>query len=55
MGTVCFDEISQQSYIGRILKPFGGASVKLEANSQGRIIFDFNDEYVIDHKLRIMK
>ena len=40
LGTVSFDEISKISYIGRIIKPLS------MPNAQGRIIFDFNDEYV---------
>jgi hypothetical protein len=45
LGTVCFDEIVKQNYIGRILKP---PTLNLkESNGQGKIIFDFNDEYVI--------
>lgn len=43
MGSVCFDDVSKISYIGRILK----VSIGKELNSQGKIIFDSNDEYVV--------
>ena len=48
MGTVSFDEISKVLYIGRILKPLPTPNkTQVESNqSQGRIIFDFNEEYV---------
>jgi hypothetical protein len=47
LGTVSFDDISKVSYIGRILKPLP-STIKVDSSqSQGRIIFDFNEEYVV--------
>lgn len=42
-GTVCFDEISQTFYIGRVIKLF-----TLDGVLHGRILFDYNDEKLVE-------